>query len=185
MCGTSGTSCSGLPVLLPCAPARLRAWFPRCKTRLEFLTAAVPGHKVQLHSLLPPAHAEDGIPLGVLLPVFVFPSCVDLFLFNQVRSVHRSDPPSAENFHLKQISDSLGFLDQPSLLTPRVAWFDFICRPSYKCKPLSHGCLHIKMHFSRSMHQVCLFPCSFHLLCQGQTSSFEELLKFLPININF
>lgn len=51
---------------------------PRCKMCLEFLTVALPGHKVQLQSSLHPAHAGDGIPLGILLAVFIFPSCVDL-----------------------------------------------------------------------------------------------------------
>lgn len=79
-CMTLRTSCSGLPLLLPCVHASALGTVPtlHCKMRLEFLTVSLPEHKLQLQSFLHPANSGGGTPLGVLLAIFIFPACVDL-----------------------------------------------------------------------------------------------------------
>lgn len=114
MCGTVRISCSGVPLLLPCAPAQLQARFPRravkCTSSFSQLlcpdTKGNPSPPCALH-MQEMGFLWDSfrIPLGVLLAIFIFLSCVDLFLFNQVCSVHQSTLPSAESFNLKQISN--------------------------------------------------------------------------------
>lgn len=186
MCGTLGTSCSGLPLLLPCAPARLRARFPRytAKCASSFSQLLCPGTECSSSPSCTLHMQEVGLLWGYCW-LYLFSLPVDLFLRNQICSAHQSAPPTAENFHFKQISNSFDFLDQPSLLIPRVAWFDFIYRPSCKDKTLTHGYHLVKMHSDRAVHHICLFPCSFHFFCHRQKFSFGELLNFLPININF
>lgn len=72
-----------------------------CKTRLEFLTVSLPRHKLQLRSFLHPAHSGGGTPLGVLLALFIFPACVDLFLCSQILLIRQRALPNTANFNLK------------------------------------------------------------------------------------
>jgi len=102
-CMTLSTSCSGLPLLLPCVRASALGTVPtpHCKIRLEFLTVSLPRHKLQPQSFLHPANSGGGTPLGVLLAIFIFPACVDLFLCYQISFVHQRALPNVANFKLK------------------------------------------------------------------------------------
>lgn len=144
---TLRTSCSGLPLLLPCVRASALGTVPtlHCKTRLEFLTVSLPRHKLQLQSFLHPANSGGGTPLGVLLAIFIFPACVGLFLCYQICFVHQRALLNAANSSLKLIKFQINLIFRTNLISDhflhkeRQAWFDFICRPSYKDKVITHS----------------------------------------------
>lgn len=144
-CGTLRTSCPGslsFSLVLPLGSGRGSHASLQNEPRVSHSGSA---RTQSATPVLPaPCTRRSGTPLGVLLAKFIFPSGVHLFLCNQICSVHQSAPPSAENFNLKQISKSFDFLDQQSLFTPRVPWFNFLYRSPCKGKTLIRGYHHVK-----------------------------------------
>lgn len=165
---TLRTSCSGLPLLLPCVRAAALGTVPtlHCKMRREFLTVSLSRHKLQPHSLLHPANSGGGTPVGVLLAKFIFPVCVDHFLCYQICFVHQRALPSVANFNLKKlIRFQINLIFWTNLIwdhflhKERLAWSDFICRPSYKDKVITQSWLSRCQNVFQQISVSCfLFP---------------------------